>query len=153
MDYEQLKLAHQLCFPIYAASRLMTREYQPFLDELGITYPQYLVLLVLWERDGVSVHEISERLILNTNTLTPLLKRLELMGLITRKRSEDDERIVTIRLTVKGLEMKGSASAIPGNMLQLLLDGPLSKEDIDQLRIRLKQFVDFLQHKPENRHH
>ncbi len=77
MVYEQLKLENQLCFPVYAASRLITREYQPFLDRLGITYPQYLVLMILWEEDGVPVNDIAKKLILNTNTITPLLKRME----------------------------------------------------------------------------
>jgi DNA-binding MarR family transcriptional regulator len=84
MEYEQLKLNNQLCFPVYAASRLITREYQPHLDKLGVTYPQYLVLMVLWETDGISVNEIAQKLILNTNTVTPLLKRMELLNLISR---------------------------------------------------------------------
>ena len=98
MEFEHLKLSNQLCFPVYAASRLITREYQPFLDKLGITYPQYLVLLVLWETDGVPVSDISAKLILNTNTLTPLLKRMESMDIISRKRSEVDETKVIINL-------------------------------------------------------
>ncbi|MCK7536615.1 MAG: MarR family transcriptional regulator [Marinilabiliales bacterium] len=102
MATEQLKLANQLCFPLYAASRLITRSYQPYLDELGITYPQYLVLLVLWEHDGLTVNEISKKLILNTNTTTPLLKRLEAMGIVTRHRSGDDERKVEVTLTARG---------------------------------------------------
>ena len=77
MDYEQLKLENQLCFPFYAVSRLIIRAYQEDLDRLGITYPQYLVMMVLWEKDGISVNEIAEKLILNTNTVTPLLKRME----------------------------------------------------------------------------
>jgi hypothetical protein len=88
MKFEQLKLENQLCFPVYAASRLIIREYQPYLDKLGITYPQYLVLMVLWETNHVSVNEISQKLILNTNTVTPLLKRMESQGIINRQRSE-----------------------------------------------------------------
>src|SRR5512133_2652142 len=102
MEYEQLKLSNQICFPLYAASRLITREYQPYLDKMEITYPQYLVLLVLWETDGIPVNEIAQKLILNTNTITPLLKRMETQGLITRKRSENDERKVIVCLTGKG---------------------------------------------------
>src|SRR5512145_2779203 len=105
MGYEQLKLSNQLCFPVYAASRFTTREYQPYLDKLGITYPQYLVLLVLWETDGISVNEIALKLILNTNTITPLLKRMEQQGIITRNRSEKDERKVVVSLTKKGKDM------------------------------------------------
>ena len=82
MTYEQLKLENQVCFPIYAASRLITREYQPLLDELGLTYPQYLALMVLWEHDGLPVNEIGHKLLLNTNTVTPLLKRMEAQGLV-----------------------------------------------------------------------
>ena len=99
MAYEQLKLENQLCFPVYAASRLIIREYQPHLDKLGITYSQYLVLMVLWEKDSIAVSEITQRLILNTNTVTPILKRMEAQGLITRQRSASDERKVIITLT------------------------------------------------------
>lgn len=113
MSYDQLKLENQLCFPFYAASRLITREYQPYLDKLGITYPQYLVLLILWEADGVSVNDISGKLILNTNTVTPLLKRMEKQGLITRTRSGNDERKVIVNLTDSGKKMKRSAASIP----------------------------------------
>ena len=94
MEYEQLKLENQLCFPVYAASRLITREYQPFLDKLKITYPQYLVLMVLWEHGSLPVNDIAKKLILNTNTITPLLKRMEQQGLIIRNRSDKDERKV-----------------------------------------------------------
>ena len=97
MEYENLKLENQICFPVYAASRLITREYQPLLDKLGITYPQYLVLMVLWENDRLQVNDIAKKLILNTNTITPLLKRMEKQGLIIRKRSEQDERSVLVR--------------------------------------------------------
>ena len=113
MATEQLKLANQLCFPLYAASRLITRSYQTYLNEMGITYPQYLVLLVLWEHDGLTVNDISNKLILNTNTTTPLLKRLEVLGIITRKRSGDDERKVLITLTDKGRSMEQVAAGIP----------------------------------------
>ena len=103
MDYAQLKLENQICFPLYAASRLVTREYQPHLDKLGITYPQYLVLMVLWENNGLTVNDISEKLILNTNTLTPLLKRMEKQQLLSRRRDVADERKVLISLTEKGM--------------------------------------------------
>ncbi len=83
MEYEQLKLENQLCFPFYAVSRLIIRAYQEDLDVLGITYPQYLVLMVLWGKDGITVNQIAEKLILNTNTITPLLKRMETMRLYT----------------------------------------------------------------------
>ena len=91
MVYEQLKLENQLCFPFYAISRLITRAYQPDLDSLGITYPQYLVLMVLWETDGMTVNAVAEKLILNTNTITPLLKRMEEMGFLQRTPSNADK--------------------------------------------------------------
>lgn len=106
MAYEQLKLENQLCFPVYAASRLITREYQPFLDNLQITYPQYLVLMVLWENDNLSVNDIAKKLILNTNTITPLLKRMEQQGLVNRKRTDRDERKVMVQLTEQGVALQ-----------------------------------------------
>src|SRR6056297_1041292 len=113
MPYEQLKLENQLCFPVYAASRLITREYQPFLENLGITYPQYLVLMVLWEDDCLPVNDIAKTLILNTNTITPLLKRMEQQGLLFRKRSDKDERKVIVKLTEKGKDLQKEAVKIP----------------------------------------
>lgn len=112
-SYEKLKLENQVCFPLYAASRLMTKCYQPMLSELGLTYPQYLVLLVLWEQDQVSVSTIAERLQLQSNTLTPLLKRMEEMELVTRTRSKKDERSVVIDLTEKGKLLREKAISIP----------------------------------------
>lgn len=147
MEYEQLKLANQLCFPIYAASRLMTREYQPYLDDLGITYPQYLVLMVLWERDNITIHDISEKLILNTNTLTPLLKRMEQSGILKRDRSGDDERKVIISLTESGREMRNKASSIPVKMLQGILNGSFPPEKITELRETLNLLINNLQFK------
>lgn len=113
MEYEQLKLENQLCFPFYAVSRLIIRAYQEDLERLGITYPQYLVLMVLWEKDGISVNEITEKLILNTNTVTPLLKRMEAMQLITRTPSTVDQRKIIIQLTSQGWAMRESAAEIP----------------------------------------
>ena len=120
MEYEQLKLENQLCFPFYAVSRLIIRAYQEDLDRLGITYPQYLVLLVLWEKDGISVNEIAEKLILNTNTVTPLLKRMEAMQLITRTPSTMDQRKIIIQLTDQGWAMRESAAEIPLKLMSKL---------------------------------
>ncbi len=120
MEYEQLKLENQLCFPFYAVSRLIIRAYQEDLDRLGITYPQYLVLMVLWEKDGISVNEITEKLILNTNTVTPLLKRMEAMQLITRTPSTVDQRKIIIQLTSQGLAMRESAAEIPLKLMNKL---------------------------------
>ncbi len=136
MTYDQLKLENQLCFPVYASSRLIIREYQPYLDELKITYPQYLVLLVLWEKDQQAVNDIAKKLILNTNTITPLLKRMEQQGLVSRKRSETDERKVLISLTEEGVQMREKAAKIPQELSQRLLTN--EEIDIDEL-IKLKQ--------------
>lgn len=113
---EQLKLDNQLCFPFYSLSRLIIRKYQPYLDELEITYPQYLVLLVLWENDAMPVNDIAKRLFLQTNTVTPLLKRMEVQGLVTRGKNDADERKVMIQLTGKGREMEAKAAPIPSKL-------------------------------------
>ena len=112
-----LRLDHQLCFALYSTSLAMTRIYKPLLGELGITYPQYLALLVLWETDGLSVSALGERLFLDSGTLTPLLKRLESTGLVSRLRAVDDERRVHITLTPAGHALKARAAAIPGCIL------------------------------------
>jgi MarR family transcriptional regulator, organic hydroperoxide resistance regulator len=118
IDPEQaLLLDNQLCFALYSASLAMTKLYKPLLDELGLTYPQYLTLLVLWERDGLAVSELGERLSLDSGTLTPLLKRLEAAGLIARIRATLDERRVHITLTAAGRKLKGRAQKIPGCIL------------------------------------
>ena len=110
---EMLYLDNQLCFPLYAASRLTTQIYTPLLDELGLTYPQYLVLLVLWQHGEMPVTEICNKLLLESNTVTPLLKRLEQKGIVNRRRSESDERSVIVSLTREGTDLKARAIAIP----------------------------------------
>jgi DNA-binding MarR family transcriptional regulator len=110
---DPLQLDEQLCFALYNASRALTRAYAPLLEPLGLTYPQYLVLLVLWERDGVPVKQIGERLALDSGTLTPLLKRLDHQGLVTRRRGEDDERIVRVHLTPTGRALRTRARKVP----------------------------------------
>ncbi|RYG07716.1 MAG: MarR family transcriptional regulator, partial [Burkholderiales bacterium] len=109
-----LKLDNQLCFALYSTSLAMTKLYKPLLEALGLTYPQYLAMLVLWEEDGLAVSEIGDRLFLDSGTLTPLLKRLEVGGLITRLRAVEDERRVHISLTAAGRKLKAQAEAIPG---------------------------------------
>ena len=111
---QALLLDNQLCFALYSASLAMTRVYKPLLDELGLTYPQYLAMLVLWEQDGLMVSELGERLFLDSGTLTPLLKRLEAAGLITRLRAVADERRVHITLTAAGRQLTSQAAKIPG---------------------------------------
>lgn len=147
MGYDQLNLGNQLCFPIYAASRLITREYQPYLDHLGITYPQYLVLMVLWETDGISVNEISKKLILNTNTITPLLKRMETLGIIKRQRSESDERKVIVELTPKGKLMQVEAASIPEKLAEGLISENLNVEELIDLKKKLESIIHFLKEK------
>lgn len=113
-----LRLDNQICFPLYAASRLVTRLYQPLLEPLGLTYPQYIVLLILWEDAPCTVSHIGQRAQLATNTLTPLLKRLELMGIIERTRASDDERVVNISLTRKGKNLKVKCACIPEELFK-----------------------------------
>jgi DNA-binding MarR family transcriptional regulator len=110
---DELALDRQLCFALYAASRATTAVYRPLLDELGLTYPQYLVMLVLWERDGRGVREIGAELDLDTGTLSPLLKRMEGLGLLERRRQSDDERRVLIHLTDAGHDLHEPALAVP----------------------------------------
>jgi MarR family transcriptional regulator, organic hydroperoxide resistance regulator len=145
--YDHLKISNQICFPVYAASRLITREYQPYLDKMGITYPQYLVLMVLWEADRISVNDISQLLILNTNTVTPLLKRMETLGILTRTRSNSDERKVIVELTKKGKEMREEASAIPGKLVEGLQGATVSIEDMVELRDKLNVLINYLKEK------
>ena len=114
---EALKLDNQLCFALYSASLAMTKLYKPLLDELGLTYPQYLVMLVLWEGDGLMVSELGQRLSLDSGTLTPLLKRLEAAGLVSRLRDVQDERRVHIHLTAAGRKLRTRAAKIPGCVL------------------------------------
>jgi len=106
-------LDEQLCFALYSASRAVTRAYAPLLEPLGLTYPQYLVLLVLWERDGVPIKQLGERLALDSGTLTPLVKRLAAQGLVARRRGEDDERVVRIHLTAAGRALRSKARKVP----------------------------------------
>ncbi len=113
-DYhEAMKLANQLCFPLYAAARNVTSLYTPFLKPLGLTYTQYIVFLVLWEKDGLSVTEIGEKLMLDNGTLSPLLKKMEQAGYIERRRCRDDDRIVEITLTDGGRKLQDKVKDIP----------------------------------------
>lgn len=137
-DYDQLKLENQLCFPLYTASRLVVRSYTPLLKKLAITYPQYLVMLVLWEHKTLAVTQITKFLLLDTSTLTPLLKRLEKMNLIWRRRSEADERVVMIGLTEKGEELRQEASLIPSQLVEGL---KFSEEETVQLYKLLYKYI------------
>lgn len=143
---EVLKLDNQFCFVLYALSRKIIAQYRPLLNELGLTYPQYLVMLVLWESlpdpqrpQGVSVKFIGGRLMLDSGTLTPLLKRLEANGLVHRERATYDEREVLIRLSLDGIELKERARVVP---LHLLCNLPVAPNKLVALRDELRQMLD-----------
>ncbi|WP_035053602.1 MarR family winged helix-turn-helix transcriptional regulator [Andreprevotia chitinilytica] len=138
-DY--LRLDQQLCFPLYAASNLFTRLYRPLLDELGLTYPQYLVMMALWEATPRAVGELGRALYLDSGTLTPLLKRLEQQGLVRRQRAQDDERRVDITLTDAGLALRERAEAVPGALLCQL---PMDASELPALRDQLQKLLGML---------
>lgn len=125
---ETLQLDNQLCFALHSTSLLMTKVYKPLLQALGLTYPQYLAMLVLWEEDGLTVGEISSRLLTDPGSMTPLLKRLEGEGLLTRERQREDERVVIVKLTEKGRSLRDHAQDIPPCILGA------SGQSIEQLR-------------------
>ena len=130
-EYEQLKLKNQLCFPLYACSRKIVGSYTPYLKPLGLTYTQYIVFLVLWEKESVNVGQLGETLCLDAGTLTPLLKRLEKDGYVTRKRSEEDERVTIVSITDKGNKLKEECKDIP---LKLSCAGsPLTEKEAKEL--------------------
>lgn len=132
-----LKLENQLCFSVYATSRAITKLYRPILNELGITYPQYLVMLVLWEKENITLKDLGNKLYLDSGTLTPLLKRLEAMGYLKRERSTEDERLLCVSITEKGLELKQKALDVPRCIIECI--------DYDtETLIRLKQEIDGL---------
>jgi DNA-binding MarR family transcriptional regulator len=129
---DALKLENQLCFPLYAAARKVTGAYTHFLKPLGITYTQYIVLMVLWEKDDITVSELGKKLYLDSGTLTPLLKKMEKEGFLTRKRSAEDERRVEIKLTRKGRDLKKKAIDVPKNVGECI-KGKLSEKDAKAL--------------------
>jgi DNA-binding MarR family transcriptional regulator len=135
---DHLRLEDQLCFALYAASRAMTAVYTPLLDALGVTYPQYLVLLVLWDHDGERVSRIGERLELDSATLTPLLKRLEARGLVERRRSAADERVVEVFLTTEGKRLRKRATAVPPCVFE---KSGLTARELVELRATLQDLT------------
>ncbi|MBL3655196.1 MarR family winged helix-turn-helix transcriptional regulator [Fulvivirga sediminis] len=137
-------LENQICFKMHAISRLLTSHYRPLLDKLDITYPQYLVMLVLWEEEALSVKELGEQLYLDSGTLTPLLKRMESKGILERKRSEVDERSLIVRLTDSGMNMKVEAECIPDEIVKSL---DMNKEEYDFLKSRLNEILNKLNQK------
>ena len=139
--YECLKLSKQLCFPLYACSREMIKLYKPWLDELGLTYTQYITMMVLWEHKSMTVKALGQELYLDSGTLTPLLKKLEEKGLVTRRRSELDERNLIVTITESGEAMKDAALHIPAEMTKCI---NLSKEDIRALYRMLHQLLEYV---------
>ena len=144
MDNEQLKLESQFCFRLYSASRLMMGAYHPYLDPLGITYPQYLVLLVLWEQDKQPVCDIGKRLLLDTNTMTPLLQRMEKAGLITRTRGKEDTRQRIVSLTKQGKALYEQAQHIPDNMRKAVMMPESEVEELLQTIPTLDKLIEEL---------
>lgn len=138
---QQLRLDRQLCFPLYAASNAVVRAYRPLLEPLGLTYPQYLALMVLWESSPLAVGEIGTRLTLDSGTLTPLLKRLEGQGLVRRTRDPADERRVVVDLTAAGRALRKAAEKVPASLACRL---PAAGFDLDRLRQDLYQLLSVL---------
>jgi DNA-binding MarR family transcriptional regulator len=142
----QLQLENQMCFPLYASSRLITRLYQEYLAPLGLTYPQYIVMMILWERAPCSIKVIGDKALLNTNTLTPLLKRLEQQGYIHRQRADSDERMVLVHLSDAGVALRQQCSEIPGQLLAKLGVAPESlmslKALLDEILPKLCQNIE-----------
>jgi len=138
-----LRLDNQLCFALYSANLAMNKVYRRLLSELGLTYPQYLVMLVLWEGDGLTVSELGERLFLDSATLTPLLKRLQAAGLVSRERGVEDERQVLVRLTAEGRALRSKARAVPENVFCASGCKPEQlqaiRRDLEQLRANLSE--------------
>ena len=146
MSEDFLQLDKQICFPLYASSRLITRMYQPLLDALEITYPQYLILMVLWEQDQIPVKILGQKLFLESNTLTPLLKRMENKDLIQRQRSREDERQVLIHLTKKGRALKAQAACVPIGLLEAV---EIKPEQLQKLHQELWALLQLLQQQVE----
>ncbi len=146
IEYKNLKLNHQLCFSLYAATHAITRAYKYALQKYGLTYPQYLVMLVLWASDGVSVNTIAKQLNLNSATLTPMLKRLEIAGYVTRERSSHDERVLKIKLTEIGLNLKHQIAKVQQSVE---CKTGLSEEEFTLLRDSLHKLVKTISEKTE----
>lgn len=141
-NQETPKLGNQLCFPFYVIAKEITGMYRPFLEELDITYSQYLVMMVLWEYERLTVNQIGEKLYLDSGTLTPLLKRLEAKSLIIRHRKKEDERVVEVYLTEEGNQLQSKACIIPARMQEKL---ELSEEDISDLKITVSKLLNKLE--------
>ena len=153
MDYdyrEAMKLSNQLCFPLYAAARNVTGLYTPCLRPLGLTYTQYIVFLVLWEKDALTVGEIGERLMLDNGTLSPLLKKMEQAGYVERRRSQEDERVVVITLTEAGRALQEKAKDIPAQVAGCIDLSPEKAQTLYALLYELLENQKRKEHKHEN---
>ena len=139
--YAPLKLSNQLCFPLYACSREMIKLYKPWLDEIGLTYTQYITMMVLWEKKAATVKALGKELFLDSGTLTPLLKKLEEKGLVTRRRSDLDERNLIVTITELGESMRDQALHIPEEMTKCI---NLPREDIRELYRMLHQLLEYV---------
>ncbi len=137
--YEQLRLENQLCFPLYAAAKEVVRKYKPVLDELDLTYTQYITMMVLWEKEELNVKELGSILYLDSGTLTPLLKKLEAKGYISRNRCKEDERNLIIKITEKGDALKEQAAGIPQEMTDKWVN--ISKDEIKVMYHALYKFL------------
>lgn len=135
--YDALRLENQICFPLYACSREIIKQYKPFLDEIGLTYTQYIAMMVLWEKQSVTVKELGEALYLDSGTLTPLLKKMEAKGLLTRRRSEADERSLIVRLTEEGEALKEKALTVPYRMAGCVRLEPGEAKELYRLLYKL----------------
>ena len=150
--HNELKLDNQICFRLYTAARLITQAYTPLLNELGITYPQYLVLMVLWEQDHQPVNDIAHRLLLETNTVTPLLQRMEKMGIVSRMRGKEDKRQQIVSLTEKGQAMEEQAYAIiPEGMKKEMRSCPFQLADYSKFANDLDTIIDTLRNKNKDK--
>ena len=139
--YAPLKLSNQLCFPLYACSRETIKLYKPWLDEIGLTYTQYITMMVLWEKKSATVKALGKELFLDSGTLTPLLKKLEDKGLVTRRRSERDERNLIVTITEAGEALKDQALHIPSEMTKCI---NLPREEIRELYRMLHQLLEYV---------
>lgn len=137
-NYDSLLLENQLCFPLYACSKEIVRRYKPFLDELDLTYTQYITMMVMWEQEELTVKELGERLFLDSGTLTPVLKKLESKGYVSRERAKEDERNLDVQITEAGRVLKEKAAGIPGKMAACFT---LSQEDAMTLKRILKTLM------------
>ncbi len=142
MPYPQLKLDNQLCFRLYTAARLVTSSYTPYFKQFGITYPQYLVLMLLWEKDNRFIGEITERILLETNTVTPLLQRMEKQGLIVRQKGEKDSRQRVVSLTPEGKRLEEAIKEVPNCLARSIVENGMDVAQLQKLIPLLDMFIE-----------